>query len=87
MFVEPPDAEENLQRFCNNLYKFTQFQSFQELATLTYEDPTKGGNCCVSSIGFDHNGAYVAGAGSTMTIKVCIVWSRICGCVLSCMYM
>ena len=85
MFVEPPDDEENLQRFCSNLHKFTRFLSFQELATLTYGDATKGidkrSNCCVSSLDFDRDGAYFAVAGMTSKIKVCIVCSRIYGCV------
>ena len=86
MFVEPLDDEENLQQFCNNLHKFTRFQSFQELATLTYADngdATK--DCCVSSVAFDHDGTYFAVAGLTMKIKVCIVCSRICGCVHACL--
>ena len=80
VFVEPPDDDESLKRFCGSLHKFTQFQTFQELATLTYGDPTS--NCCiVSSIEFDRDGEYFAVAGVTKKIKV---FSQICGCVLLC---
>ena len=70
VFVEPPDDAESLKRFCDSLHKFTQFQSFQELATLTYGDPAS--NCCiVSSIEFDRDGEFFAVAGVTKKIKVC----------------
>ena len=85
VFVEPPDDDESLKRFCGSLHKFTQFQTFQELATLTYGDPTS--NCCiVSSIEFDRDGEYFAVAGVTKKIKVCTMLSQICGCVLLCVH-
>jgi E3 ubiquitin-protein ligase RFWD2 len=66
---EPPDDAESLKRFCDSLHKFTQFQSFQELATLTYGDPAS--NCCiVSSIEFDRDGEFFAVAGVTKKIKI-----------------
>ena len=83
VFVEPPDDDESLKRFCSSLHKFTQFQSFQELASLTYGDPTS--NCCtVTGVQFDRDGEYFAVAGLTKKIKVCTMLSQICGCVLLC---
>ena len=76
VFVDPPDVEESLKRFCGNLQKFTQFQTLQERATLWYGDAT-------TSVGFDRDGEYFAVAGVTKKIKVCAaVFSHICSCVL-----
>lgn len=72
VLVEPPEGQESLEHFCDVLQKFTQFQSFRELATLTYGDQTS--NCCiVSSIEFDRDGEFFAVAGVTKKIKVCSV--------------
>lgn len=67
--LECPDGDKSLEEFCEGLQKFTQFQTFNELATLTYGDTTS--NCCiVSSIEFDRDGEYFAVAGVTKKIKV-----------------
>ena len=66
---EQPEGEESLEHFCDGLQKFTQFNSFRELATLTYGEKTN--NCCiVSSLEFDHDGEFFAVAGVTKKIKV-----------------
>ena len=66
---EQPEGAESLEHFCDGLQKFTQFNSFRELATLTYGEQTN--NCCsVSSIEFDRDGEYFAVAGVTKKIKV-----------------
>ena len=66
---EQPEGDESLEHFCDGLRKFTQFNSFRELATLTYGEQTN--NCCsVSSIEFDRDGEYFAVAGVTKKIKV-----------------
>ena len=69
LFVEQPEGDESLEQFCDSLQKFTRFNSFRELATLTYGDQTN--NCCiVSSIEFDRDGEFFAVAGVTKKIKV-----------------
>ena len=66
---EQPEGEESLEHFCDGLQKFTQFNSFRELATLTYGEQTN--NCCiVSSLEFDRDGEFFAVAGVTKKIKV-----------------
>ena len=66
---EQPEGAESLEHFCDGLQKFTQFNSFRELATLTYGEQTN--NCCsVSSVEFDHDGEFFAVAGVTKKIKV-----------------
>ena len=67
--LECPEGAKSLEAFCDGLQKFTQFNSFKELATLAYGDTTR--NCCiVSSIDFDRDGEYFAVAGVTKKIKV-----------------
>ena len=67
--AEPPEGDKSFKVFCDGLHKFTQFRTFQELATLAYGEPSS--NCCiVSSIEFDRDGEFFAVAGVTKKIKV-----------------
>ena len=70
MFSEKLSPEESLAQFSEGVYKFTRYQSFRELATLSYGDQATG--CCiVSSLEFDKDGEFFAVAGVTKKIKVC----------------
>ena len=88
MFVEPPDDNESLKRFCGSLHKFTQFQTLKELATMTYGSATS--NCCVvTSVEFDCDGEYFAVAGVTKKIR-CVqcftnLWLCVCTFVCHCL--
>ena len=80
---EPPDSQESLLQISEGLQKFTKFNSFRELATLTYGDQTS--NCCiVSSIEFDRDGEFFAVAGVTKKIKVtcCLSVAQFTECVV-----
>ena len=60
-----------MEVFCDGLKKFTQFQSFKELVTLTIS--ITDNFCSVSSIEFDKYGEFFAVVGAAKKIKVMFV--------------
>lgn len=64
------NGEEGLDEFTECLSKFTKFNSFRSLATLSYASDIYSGSSIVSSIEFDRDCDFFAIAGVTKKIKV-----------------
>lgn len=72
--LEKLSPEASLAQFSEDVYKFTCYQSFRELATLSYGDQAT--ECCVvTSLDFDKDGEFFAVAGATKKIEVHV---RVC---------